>query len=100
MENDYKSGLRDAISILDTKPTTDIVIELMMRLKRQCNSIALLQQEVKTLKSNIETTDSVMAEAEIKVPCIVCDRYYPLDYEVSQYDPLMSYCGGSERCCP
>lgn len=100
MENSYEKGLRDAISILDAKPTTDIVIELMLRLKNQCESIRFLQGEVKALKSSIETTDSLMAEAEIKVPCVVCERYYPLDYEVSQYDPRMSYCGGSENCCP
>lgn len=97
---DYERGLREAMHIFDVRPSSNTVVELMLRLKRKSESIRDLQNEVKKLKASIETTDSVMAEAEISVPCIVCDRYYALDYEVSNYDPSMSYCGRSEQCCP
>ena len=97
---DYERGLREAMHIFNVHPSSNTVVGLMLRLNRQSESIRDLQNEVKKLKASIETTDNVMAEAEISVSCIVCDRYYVLDYEVSNYDPAMSYCGRSERCCP
>lgn len=93
MENDYKNGLTDAIKAMDLKPTPEMMVDLLFRIKTQDNSIGLLQDRVAEI-------DSFMDNAIIQVECRSCGDYYHLDYAVSDFNPSMSYCGRRESCCP
>ena len=82
----------------------EVVVTLMDRIesdkKESLHKIKELTEKLSRAEETIDKVDELVLDAGIKVPCRVCDSLYHLDYEVSAYDPRMSYCGRSENCCP
>lgn len=105
--SDYGQGAIDLMGILGVD-AEDVVGDLMVKLKNSQefanNQIRDLQEKLRLTKeghkAHLELIDYVAARNSIKVLCSSCDEYYPMDFELSLYDPQHSYCGGSDRCCP
>lgn len=112
--SDYGQGAIDLLEVLGVDADA-VVGDLMNKLKEDAalserNISALGEmnkaqfEEIVRLKAehyaHLELIDEVAAHNTISVLCKSCDNSYVMDYELSQYDPQQSYCGGSDRCCP
>ena len=59
------------------------------------------REHVKALQDMIEEMNQTVIEAGgIYVKCRSCQQKYELPCDLSEFNPSMSYCGGSERCIP
>lgn len=66
-----------------------------------CHELYKERQHIRWLEERIDRMDQVSSDAPVfTVRCRACEKAYDLPCELSQFDPDMSYCGGSPRCCP
>lgn len=123
--SDYGQGAIDLMEILGVD-AKDVVGDLMVAMHTVKNKYKLMQALVssqrtayeeqiasqskshcadtdgryKAYKAHLEEIDDVAANNDIKVKCRSCDKYYYIDFALSEYKSDTSYCGRSERCCP
>lgn len=82
------------LSALDKPCYETLAQNLCYRLHSDREHILFLQELIE--KMNQVVSDS----PTVQVKCRSCEKMYELPCELSEFEPTMSYCGGSPRCCP
>lgn len=103
----YGQGAIDILDILGIDyegVVGDLMNKLLLTQESASSQIGVLQSELSRViadhKNHLEIIDEVCASATITAKCRSCDSYYQIDYDISNYDPDVSYCGRSEWCTP